>query len=192
MTIPSNERKRKTIRLQDFDYRQPGFYIATICVKDHRLMFGNIVNDKMQLNSVGQVALATWATLAQRFPGIELDAYIVMPNHVHGIIYLKEEQPILYKKPNTERVPERFKAYMQDAAKPYKRMPALWEIIRTFKAAATYRIHKTGTQEFAWQESYYESVLADERSLNNRRLYIANNPARWAEDSLNTKEGSLP
>lgn len=185
MANSSNRPKGQTIRLRDFDYHQPGFYIITICVKDHRLVFGSIVDDKMHLNRVGQIAHSIWSTLPERFPGIELDEYVIMPNHVHGIIYLKDEQPVLHRKVNTERVPERFKEYRQDAAKPYKQMPALWQVIRTFKGAATYHIRRTiGIGEFAWQEGYYESIIPNERSLHYRRLYIVNNPARWAEDKL--------
>jgi len=147
-------------------------------------MFGKIDNGTMHLNHNGPILQHAWSKLPQRFPGIELDQYVIMPNHMHGIIFLKDEQPILYRKVNTERAPERFKEYMQHATRPYKQMPALGQIVRSFKGEATYRIHTEGTLSFAWQKRYYESVLSDERALEATRLYIATNPMRWQLDKL--------
>ena len=147
-------------------------------------MFGKVDNDKMHLNHNGVIIQHIWDKLPQRFPGIELDQYVIMPNHIHGIIILKDEQPVLYRKVNTEHVPERFKEYMQSAASPYKQMPALGQIIRSFKGEATYRIHTTGTPSFAWQKRYYESILSNDKALEATRLYVVNNPMRWQLDKL--------
>jgi putative transposase len=182
--MSTHESQRRTIRLRDFDYRQPGFYYITICVEKHTIMFGHIVNDSMHLNHNGLVAKQVWNALPQRFPGIELDQYVIMPNHMHGIIALKDEQPLLYHKVNTDRVPERFKATVQQAGRTYKQMPGLGQIIRSFKAEVTYRIHRTGSPDFTWQKRYYESILTSEKALEFTRLYIVNNPARWALDKL--------
>ena len=178
------EPRRRTIRLRDFNYRQPGFYFITTCVENHKIMFGTIANDKMHLNRNGLIVEQVWRRLPQRFPGIELDQYVVMPNHMHGIIILQDEQPILYRKVHIERVPERFNATVQNAARPYKQMPDLGQMIRSFKAEVSYRIHRTGNPGFTWQKRYYESVLSDEKALEFTRLYIVNNPARWALDKL--------
>jgi putative transposase len=182
--MPTYKPAPRTIRLQDFDYRQPGFYFITICVNKHEIKFGNIDEDQMHLNSNGVLAEQIWKKLPQRFPGIELDKYIIMPNHLHGIINLHDEQPILYKHAKTERVPQRFQDSVQTAIRPYKQMPVLGEMIRSFKAEATYRLHRTGEPNFAWQRRFYESILSTEKDLAATRLYIANNPARWALDKL--------
>jgi putative transposase len=185
--MPTYKPEPRTIRLQDFDYRQPGFYFITICVEKHKIMFGNIEDDKMHLNPNGLLIEQTWKKLPQRFPGIELDQYIIMPNHLHGILNLHDEQPILYKYTKTERVPQRFKASVQAGTRPYKQMPVLGEMIRSFKAEATYRLHRTGAPNFAWQRRFYESILSTEKDLAATRLYIVNNPARWALDKLYNK-----
>ncbi len=182
--------RRRTIRLRDFDYQQPGFYFVTICVKNHALMFGTIKDGRMHLNSNGQIAQFVWDKLPQRFPGIVLDASVIMPNHMHGIIFFQDEQPILYRKVNTQNVPERFKVPMQNATQSYKHMPNLGPIIRSFKAEATYRIHQAGTPGFSWQARYFESVLVHEKTLAATRLYIANNPARWTKDQLYQADAS--
>ncbi len=180
--------ERRTMRLRDFDYRQPGFYFITICVKDHKLVFGKIDDGKMHLNHKGLIVQHAWDKLPRRFPGIELDQYVIMPNHIHGIIILKDEQPILYRKVNTEHVPERFKEYRQNVVHPYKQMPVLGQIVRSFKGEATYHIHIT-TPGFAWQKGFYESVLSDDKALDATRFYIVNNPMRWQLDKLYKDSG---
>ena len=103
---------------------------------------------------------------------------------MHSIIILQDEQPILYRKVHCEPVPERFNATVQKAARPYKQMPDLGQMIRSFKAEVSYHIHRAGTPGFTWQKRYYESVPSDEKALELTRLYIVNNPARWTLDKL--------
>ena len=81
-TLPN----RKSIRLKNYDYSQPGYYFITICTHNRKHRFGGIVDEQMQLNQFGKIVTEQWHNLANRFPNIELDEFVTMPNHIHGII----------------------------------------------------------------------------------------------------------
>ncbi len=91
MTLNPLSRKRKSIRLKEFDYSQPGAYFVTICTRDREHIFGEIVDGEMRLNANGQIVEECWETLPSHYPNMELDAFIVMPNHVHGIIVIHDD-----------------------------------------------------------------------------------------------------
>ena len=149
-------------RLSGYDYSQPGFYFVTICTLQHRLVFGTIVDDQVSLRSPGQIAQSVLFTLPRRFAHVKLDAYVFMPNHMHAIIELTD----------------------RELADTCPRV-ALWEIIRVFKAAASYQIRRAeGNRWFAWQDGYYDSVIRTEDALQQFRQYIQDNPLRWSQDKL--------
>src|SRR5437879_2034484 len=107
-------------RLAGYDYSQPGYYFVTICTQQHRLVFGNVVDDQMSLRGPGQIAQSMWVTLPRRFAHVKLDAYVFMPNHLHAIVVLSDLDP----------------THTGSRA-------ALWEIIRVFKAATSYHIRRS-------------------------------------------------
>ena len=149
-------------RLAGYDYSQPGSYFVTICVQQHRSVFGAVLDGQMHLKRPGEIARSVWMTLPRRFPHVKLDEYVFMPNHMHGIIELTESDTTNY----TPRA-------------------ALWEIVRVFKAATSYEVRRSeGQPWFAWQEEFYDSVIRTEAALQQIREYIINNPARWAEDEF--------
>ncbi len=179
---------RRSIRLKDYDYSQLGAYFITICTYGRMELFGEIRNNEMCLNERGKIAEAMWDTLPKRFAGTELDHFVVMPNHVHGIIV--RTQPIALKisegirgtingTPTLETV-NRLRTYRMA---PHRKQ-MLNEMIRTFKAVTSYYIHTSGTPEFAWQREYYEHVIRNAKELDVIREYIINNPAKWGEDKL--------
>ena len=195
---------RRSVRLQSYDYSQSGIYFVTMCTQDQICMFGEIVNGEMYLNAAGSIAQSTWNTLPERFPHVELDQYVVMPNHIHGIVVLAGSTSMRRGDIYTAEVPERFmhakgKVYRDHTtnmalqhsginqvhtADAIKRVPTLGEIIRTFKGAATYRIRSEGKRDFAWLGRYYEHIIRNDDDLDRIRQYIVNNPARWTEDHL--------
>jgi putative transposase len=149
-------------RLAGFDYSQPGFYFITICTQEHRLVFGAIVDDQVHLRSPGQIAESVWVTLPRRFAHVKLHEYVFMPNHMHAVIELTVLDP-------TQAEPR----------------AALWEIVRVFKAAASYQIRRSeGKPWFAWQDEYYDTVIQTEVALARIRQYIVENPLRWTQDKL--------
>jgi len=123
-------------------------------------VFGTIADGQVSLRRPGQIAETLWVSLPRRFVHVKLDAYVFMPNHLHGIIQLTELDPT-----STE-----------------PRAP-LGEIVRTFKAVTAYQIrHGEGTPWFAWQADYYETVIRSETALQQVRRYIGENPLRWSQD----------
>lgn len=174
---------RRSIRLQSYDYSRPGYYFVTICVQRHKCVFGRIVDDCMCLNSEAKIIQMLWERLPLRFPTVRLDAFVIMPNHLHGIIQLTEPLPLSEKPVISPRIPVRFQDSMKQAAARSLR-PVLGEVVRDFKGAASYEIHKYGEADFGWQRNYYESVIQDEELLDEIRNYIVNNPTTWARDKL--------
>lgn len=162
MATPSQNPKRwptrKRLRLRGYDYSQPGSYFVTICTKNRKLWFGTISDEIMHLNTIGKIVQLVWLSLPERCPGLELDQFIVMPNHVHGLITLTEETRC-----------------RQGENKP---RPTLSHIVDAFKETATTRIRRVAA-DFAWQQGFYDCIIRHERMMDQKRHYIATNPVRW-------------
>jgi REP element-mobilizing transposase RayT len=157
-------------------------------------MFGDIVGGEVCLNRAGEIVQFQWQMLTQRFSGIILDSYVVMPNHLHGILTLEEPTSLPDCVPYTAQIPERFRLpkYESDKAKIQNSglncAPALGGVIRTFKGAVTYLVRKQVRADFAWQSNYYEHIVRNTADLDRVRRYILNNPAQWAEDRLRDEQ----
>ena len=165
MAYNPNLHHRRSIRLPGYDYSQSGAYYVTICTAARECLFGEVLNGAMRLNSFGNIARGEWLGLPRRCPGVKVDAFVVMPNHVHGIVWV------------TNRTRH-----------------ALSEIVRRFKTRAARRINErrkmTGTP--LWQRDYYEHIVRDEDDLNRIRQYIIDNPVTWEEDAENPANGPSP
>ena len=189
MANETEKYKRRSIRLRDYDYSQAGAYFVTICTQNHKCLFGEIVDGEMLLNNVGQVVQSIWLTLPERYAGVELDQYMIMPNHLHGIVVLAGKQP---KDSYTSKVPDRFEQYMYPKGPIYSThqqelglpAPALGEIIRTFKSLTTRFIRAAGASDFAWQGNYYDHIIRNDDDLDRIRQYMIDNPTRWIERSF--------
>src|SRR3970040_2944705 len=166
---------RRSIRLQGYDYAQEGVYFVTVCTQNRVCLCGAVADGAMQLNNPGQIAKAAWDELPARFPSVRLDAFIVMPNHVHGIIMVGAQFIAPSDGFGTATI-------NQGAI---NRAPTLGEMVRAYKAVSTRLIRQAGTPDFAWQRNYYEHVIRDEESLNRIRQYILDNPERWEFDHEN-------
>ncbi|PZS04712.1 MAG: transposase [Chloroflexi bacterium] len=154
-------RGRPSLRLPDYDYAQLGAYFVTICTLDRVCCFGRIIDGESRLNDAGNMVSAVWVALPQRFAHIILDAFIVMPNHLHGIVMIQE----------------------------YRAGQALGQIMGAFKSIATNRyivgVRQEGWPRFAgrlWQDNYFEHIIRNEASLDRIREYIAANPLGWEDD----------
>jgi REP element-mobilizing transposase RayT len=154
------------MRLRGRDYSRPGAYFVTICTRDREVWFGSVHDGRVILEPAGEVVKAVWGSLADRFAGLEVDEFIIMPNHVHGIVVLVGAQFIA-----------------PDSAAG--RRPHLGEVVRTFKAASTRLIRDADETGFAWQPGYYDHVIRGDEEMTRVRSYIRANPARWDEDELN-------
>ncbi len=155
------------MRVAGYDYARPGAYFVTICTHGKALLFGDVVDGKMWLNGCGEVAREEWIGSVARRREIALDAFVVMPNHLHAIIWLRA--------PSLEPPPA-----APGARRAPRRAPqSLGSLIAGFKAAVTRRVR--GRLPI-WQRNYYEHIIRNDGDLTRIRQYIADNPARWTSD----------
>nr|WP_172186316.1 transposase [Microcoleus asticus] len=173
MKYDPNKHHRRSIRLPGYDYRTPGSYFITICSWQRECLFGEVINDKMQLSPYGKTVLFNWSLLPKRYKNVALDDFIVMPNHVHGIIVLKGSPEINY----TES--DKF-GHRKSTIHP------LSEIVRGLKTSSARRINQMRYLRgiSVWQRGYYEHIIRNEESLVAIREYIVNNPVLWGKDEL--------
>ena len=156
-------RERKSPRLPSYDYSWPGTYFVTICVADRMPRFGEVVDQRVCLNDAGKMVLRHWQSLPDRFPHVDLDEYVLMPNHLHAILHVTA----------TDTAPS----------------ASLSAVVGAFKSLTT-RDYIKGVrtrgwppfERHLWQQSFYDHIIRDGRDLERVREYIAANPSRWAED----------
>ena len=169
--------KRKSIRLKDYDYSEPGDYFVTICTQDKKCLFGKIIDCEMRSNDVGKMVEKVWQEIPQSYPNIEIDEFTIMPNHLHGIITIVGADPRVRPGQTQGFAPTRLS------------LPA---VIHRFKSLTTkYYIDNVKTKSWPpfekrlWQRNYYEHIIRDENDLNKIRDYIISNPGVWTEDKEN-------
>ena len=163
---------RQSIRLRAWDYSSTVAYFVTLCIQNReRPMFGEVKNGKMWLNNAGRLIHETWMELPNRFPTIALDAMVIMPNHLHGIVFIQK---------------------LQTVGIPTRDIPTLGHIIGAFKSITTVRyvagVKQNGWPEFyrkIWHWNYYDSIIRHTDSLNRVRRYIELNPSKWDRDREN-------
>ncbi len=179
--------QRKSPRLQGYDYSQEGAYFITICTHNRDHLFGMVANDKMQLNVYGEIVLDEWQKTASQRPNLDLDSFVVMPNHVHGIVVIMGNSDIENRTQHAASLPQTLSN--NAIAKPI-RSGSLSAIMRGFKSAVTKRINEERCTPSApvWQERYHDHIIRNEIQLNKLREYILYNPATWQADKLFTDE----
>lgn len=166
-----HERKRN--RLLGFDYRTGGAYFVTICVRNRACVFGEIVDGVVMVNEIGRIVQEQWDWLGQQYPYIRLDAFVIMPNHVHGIVRIDDMGAGV----GTGR-----DLSLRSLRSPMH-IKSLSGLIGAFKTTSSKRIHReTHFGAFAWQRSFHDRIIRDEREYHLIAQYIADNPARWVED----------
>jgi len=160
---------RKNTRLDHWDYSDDGYYFVTICVKDHREIFGKVENDEMVLNESGKIVKECWEDLPNHYSNCCLGEFIVMPNHIHGIVIIKNPVGTGFKP-----VPTNTKKY------------SLSEMIRGLKTFSSRRINILHPKlNFQWQRSFYDHIIRDEKFLENISDYIRYNAIKWELDREN-------
>lgn len=206
---------RRSIRLEGYDYTQPGAYFVTIVTHRRECLFGDVAKGKMHLNALGQIVQAEWLRTAQVRPNVELDAFVIMPNHVHGILVIHDraESSVGARRrraPTDDCTPtdvtpgvEPRRAPTDDCTptdvtpgiEPRRRLVgppsgSLGAIMAQFKSICTKRINAArGTPGAGvWQRNYYERIIRTQRELQMVRRYILGNPARWLTDTENPHE----
>ena len=185
---------RHSIRLPKYDYSQAGEYFITICLQNRECLFGEIVNDEMILNDAGRMVSDIWHRIPGHNPGVEIDEFVVMPNHIHGIMVLVGADhcvcPINPGRCQTDRICSTNPGVSPGQSRGIA--PTLPQIVQRFKTLTTKRyidgVNQKGWQYFQtrlWQRNYYEHVIRNEDDLNRIKEYISTNQLRWASDTEN-------
>ena len=176
---------RRSIRLRGADYSEPGAYFITICAAQRRNIFGNIDGGRVVLSPFGEIVRACWIEIPEHFARASAEQFVVMPNHLHGIIGLTVGARYIVPLDRAARMPEKFQ-------KPAK--GSIPTIIQTFKAAVARRARKElgiGDDEI-WQRNYFERVLRDGKECSDASRYILENPQRWESDKENPEGKGTP
>jgi len=176
MPYNSDIHHRRTIRLREYDYSQKGLYFVTICVQNRECLFGEIANGEMMLNDAGKMIETKWLEITQHYPDAILHEYVIMPNHLHGIIELTISNDVaaVVGVQNFEPL------HLQQQNKYQKIIPrSIGAIVRGFKIGTTKQFGYS-----VWQRNYYEHVIRDNNDHARIIEYIINNPANWEIDQF--------
>lgn len=168
MTYDPTIHHRRSIRLKNYSYTEEAAYFLTVCTNKKQLLFGDVKKDQIQLNALGAIAFRCWQKIPNYFLHIKLDAFVIMPNHVHGVLWI-------------------IKSPIESQANQFGKVTvgSIPNIVRCYKAAVTKQINQICQQKgtsLIWQRNYYEHIIRDQKALNNIRQYILDNPLNWNDD----------
>ena len=168
---------RKSIRLKGFDYSTPGAYFVTVVTQGRNCLFGDIKNGEMHLSALGKIVREEWFKTTMLRPYVHLyeDEFVIMPNHVHGIIWLIDDELVGVRR---RRAPTE-----EQYGKPVA--GSIPTILRAFKSSVTYRAGRELNIAKIWQRNYYEHIIRDQNDLENIANYIQSNPGNWENDDEN-------
>lgn len=206
-----NKYRIPSTRLQNWDYGWEAIYFVTICTKDRIHYFGEIDNGEMKLSPIGAIADVLWYELRNHFDNIELDAFVVMPNHIHGIIAINngdngnngnnggngDNGGTTHTDGTTHTVETTHALSLQLSPQSppsssttigqkrfqHQGSKTLSSIVGTYKSAVSRHVHRLG-YDFAWQSRFYDNIVRNNDALNRIENYIHNNPANWNEDKF--------
>ena len=184
-----NKYRIESSRLKGYNYSTPGAYYVTIVTKNRKCLFGNIENNKMIYNEVGKIVDNFWSEIPIHFPYVNMDEYVIMPNHLHGIIFIDETiKPAILtivETPDVEtpdvETPDVETPKLGVSTNDLKIRQPVGVIINQFKRACTIEIRKI-ENNFGWQSRFHDRIIRDENELNRIRQYIINNPLNWKSD----------
>ncbi|MDD3284399.1 MAG: transposase [Patescibacteria group bacterium] len=194
-----NKYRIESIRLKNWDYSDPGFYFITICIKDRENIFGEIIDGKMVLNIYGYIVKYCCRDLPNHYKNCIVDSYVIMPNHFHGIIQIKDAVRVgmvrdaFVETIHESSLREPSQRVRRESSKckhntKQRRKMLLSKIIGRFKMQSSKKINLVNHAiYFRWQKSYYEYIIRNEQSLYRIRQYIKNNPINWDCDRNNNK-----
>ena len=173
-----NKYKIKSTRLQNWDYGNNGYYFVTICTKNKNKYFGEIENREMILNDIGKIAEKYWLEIPKHFDFVLLDEFVIMPNHIHGIIIINKND-IFSSLHKTQDIASLLRSNKKN--KFGVQSKNLASIIRGFKIGVT-KYANQNSIPFRWQPRFYDRIIRVEIELSNIREYIAFNPVKWQKD----------
>jgi putative transposase len=175
MSIDPMQINRRSIRLAGYDYSSPGAYFITVVTNGHKCIFGEITDHEISLYDLGRIAKKCWLDIPNHFKNVEVEPFVVMPNHIHGIITIIDEdgRGTIYRAPTTEKFGQPVKG-------------SIPTIIRTYKAAVSrISLREIGVVKI-WQRNYYEHIIRNQEEWEHISGYIIANPDQWPDDVENT------
>ena len=185
-----NKYRIPSARLQNWDYGWNGIYFIPICSKNRRHYFGEIVNGVMRLSNIGVIADIFWHEIKNHSKNIELDAFVVMPNHIHGILVLNGDDggdddggrdvACNVSTSNTSNMEFPKNEFM---AKISPKSDTVGRITGSYKSAVTKHDHRLG-YEFQWQSRFYDHIIRNDREYDQIKNYIINNSINWHDDKF--------
>ena len=175
MRYNSERHHRRSLRLPKYDYASVGKYFITICAYQRQCLFGEILGGEMQSSEFGEVVQRCWQAIPIHFPNVQLDEFVVMPNHIHGVIFITDSDRRGMALPCP---------YDRKFGKPIA--GSLPTIIGSFKSAVTKHINQIRNmpETPVWQRNYYEHIIRNETALQHVQHYIQSNPLAWKQDQL--------
>jgi putative transposase len=214
MKFDPQKHRRRSIRLKGYDYSQAGAYFVTIVAWQGECLFGEIAGEEMRLNHYGEIVQKWWHEIPNHFPNVELGAFVTMPNHIHGIIIIRDgrrgtvsvphnepnlnnnlsprnDTPAVEQKESMNQGGAQTRGEMtsqQGGETPPLRMPMLGQIVAYFKYQSTKEMNatdRTGTITKFWQRNYYEHIIRNDHEMENIWKYIESNPSAWDEGDEN-------
>ncbi len=189
MKYNSEIHHRRSIRLRGYDYSQAGAYFVTICTHNRECLFGDVADGVIRVNHFGKIVGEQWNAIPQRFPTVELDAFVVMPNHIHGIFAV-----------GAPLAGAQIPATATGATWATARVaPTVGDIVGAYKSLCVHHgllwMQQNQPHRMLcklWQRNYWEHIIRDESELNRIREYIQNNPAQWKMDKLHPGREDRP
>ena len=189
---------RRSIRLKGYDYSQEGLYFVTICVQNRHCLFGRIADKEMILNEYGKIAYDEWFKTPNIRSNVQLDAFVVMPNHIHGIIVITNNDigrgvshtPSSDNDANNGHEHSNTPVSNGGVCDTPLRSPAntIGAIIRGYKSAVTRQMRELGFLDIIWQRNYYEYIIRNEQAYQNISDYIIHNSEKWQDDKFYYEE----
>lgn len=193
-----NFKTRKPTRLKEYDYSRNGYYCITVCTYNRGELFGRIKNKRIILNKYGKICQQHLLNLPDYYKNIKIDTHIIMPNHIHAIIVIDNH--------NSDKLINKGQALGLSLhnLSVHNQNISLSKIMRDFKSFSSREINKIICKDkacrdkakpcpilFKWQRSFHDHIIRNDKSLNNIRKYIKNNPAAWGDDENNIKNCKL-
>ncbi len=175
---------RRIIRLKGYDYAQAGAYFVTVVTWQREMLFGEIVEGEMVLNEMGKIVQKWWHQIPKHFPNIKLGAFVIMPNHIHGIIIITEGRGAVSAPIDGLQTQQQ-----GEMTSPlHRNNPTLGKIVAYFKYQSTKEMNAldgTGAITKFWQRNYYDRIIRNEREMSHIWNYIEANPTHWKDDEEN-------
>ena len=181
-----NKYRISSARLQNWDYGWPGAYFITICTHNWKNYFGEIIDKKIELSNIGVIADILWCEIKNHAKNIELGEFVVMPNHIHGILVLNNDGIVetLHAIETLHATSLPIKNEFMSSISPKNN--TISSIIRSYKSAVTKHCHRLG-YDFKWQTRFYDHIIRNEKSFDKITNYIIHNPENWENDKFMEK-----